>query len=371
MTHSSPAKHEHAVALNKIRKWLASPEAQVFRLFGLAGTGKMTLAREVADMVPGKVAFVAFAGKAAVALRAHGCLSATTIHSLIYNVVPDVTGKVHFILKCGKQAPQCALIIVDECSTVDADVAKDLLSCQIPVLTLGDPFQLPSIDGIEFFMNAKPDATLTEVLRQEKNSPILELAARVRQNLNLKCGRYGDSEILPLSQLNTDHLLRANQILVGTNELRHRVNREMRNLLVHRRQNCEGALYASGLRIVRCQPAAKPQRGQPDIESVREAGGCLRPRAPPAPYSSSAFVPWLCSGMGPRSIACPHRWRTVAPSTLARHCRQRALSRTKQHQPAAQRRPRPKIAPRCVLTPAVAASIARSASRLISHNGAH
>jgi hypothetical protein len=195
VTHSAPAKHEHAVALNKIREWLASPEAQVFRLFGLARTGKMTLAREVADMVPGKVAFVAFAGKAAMALRAHGCLSATTIHSLIYNVVPDVTGKVHFILKCGKQAPQCALIIVDECSTVDADVAKDLLSCQIPVLTLGDPFQLPSIDGIEFFMNAKPDATLTEVLRQEKNSPILELAARVRQNLNLKCGRYGDSEI--------------------------------------------------------------------------------------------------------------------------------------------------------------------------------
>jgi hypothetical protein len=27
-----------------------------------------------------------------------------------------------------------------------------------------------------------------------------ELAARVRQQLNLKCGRYGDSEILPLSQ---------------------------------------------------------------------------------------------------------------------------------------------------------------------------
>jgi hypothetical protein len=40
--------------------------------------------------------------------------------------------------------------------------------------------------------------------------------------LNLKCGRYG--EILPLSQLTTGHLLRANQILVG-------VNREMRNLL--------------------------------------------------------------------------------------------------------------------------------------------
>jgi exodeoxyribonuclease V len=225
-----PVPREHALALTKIREWLAASEPQVFRLFGLAGSGKTTLARRVADMVAGEVAFVAFAGKAAMALRQRGCLSATTIHSLIYNV-EDYSGKVHFILKQGKQAPQCALIIVDECSTVDADVAKDLLSYQIRVLTLGDPFQLPSIDGIEFFMNAKPDATLTEVLRQEKNSPILELAARARQNLNLECGRYGDSEILPLSQLTTDHLLRANQILVGTNEMRHRVNREMRNLL--------------------------------------------------------------------------------------------------------------------------------------------
>lgn len=54
MTHSSQAEREHDLALTKIREWLASPETQVFRLFGLAGTGKTTLAREVADMVPGK-----------------------------------------------------------------------------------------------------------------------------------------------------------------------------------------------------------------------------------------------------------------------------------------------------------------------------
>ncbi len=154
-----------------------------------------------------------------------------TIHSLIYNAVVDVSGKVHFTLKRGKQGPQCELIIVDECSTVDADVAKDLLSYNIPILTIGDPFQLPSIDGIEFFMKEKPDATLTEVVRQVQPSPVLDLAARVRQKLNLKYGKYEDSEIMPLSQLTTDHLLRANQILVGTNEMRHRVNREMRNLL--------------------------------------------------------------------------------------------------------------------------------------------
>jgi exodeoxyribonuclease V len=168
---------------------------------------------------------------------------------------------VHFILKRGKQAPQCELIIVDECSTVDADVAKDLLSYQIPVLTLGDPFQLPSIDGIEFFMNAKPDATLTEVLRQDKNSPILELAARVRQNLNLKCGRYGDSEILPLSQLTTDHLARRCCWSIARNR-RRRDGRRLHVQVVWR-----GA--AAGV--------WRPSRCRRDCRRLREGGGCFSP----------------------------------------------------------------------------------------------
>src|SRR5260370_1194076 len=48
--------------------------------------------------------------------------------------------------------------------------------------------------------------------------------------------------------------------------------------VLHRRQNCEEALYASGLRIFRCQAAAEAQRGQPDVECDRKAGGSLRPR---------------------------------------------------------------------------------------------
>ena len=51
-----------------------------------------------------------------------------------------------------------------------------------------------------------------------------------------------------------------------------------------RRQYGEEALDASGLGIMWCQPAAKPQRGEPDLECVRKAGGCLRPRAARAKF---------------------------------------------------------------------------------------
>src|SRR5580704_15058841 len=42
-----------------------------------------------------------------------------------------------------------------------------------------------------------------------------------------------------------------------------------------RRQDCEEALYASGLRIFRCQAAAESQRWQPDVECYRKSGGSL------------------------------------------------------------------------------------------------
>lgn len=225
------AEYERQAVLSAIKQWFERRDKPIFRLFGPAGTGKTTLARQVSQEIGGEVAFVAFMGKAAMALRARGCSSATTIHSFIYDVVFREPDNPTFVLKTGKRAPQADLIILDEASTVDADVALDLLSYKIPVLALGDQFQLPSIDGFEYFTRQKPDATLTHVLRQAANSPVLQLATRVRNKLYLKRGAYGDSEIIRLSKITSDHLLRANQILVGTNEMRHIVNSETRKLL--------------------------------------------------------------------------------------------------------------------------------------------
>lgn len=72
-------------ALAAVAEWLKSPERQVFRLFGYAGTGKTTLAKHFADGVEGEVLFGAFTGKATHVLRQKGCPNAATIHSMIYH----------------------------------------------------------------------------------------------------------------------------------------------------------------------------------------------------------------------------------------------------------------------------------------------
>ena len=87
-------------AIKSVQEWLRDKRGpQIFRLFGFAGTGKTTLAKELAGMAGGKVLFATFTGKASLVLRSKGCADASTIHSLIYKVeVDERTGDASFIL---------------------------------------------------------------------------------------------------------------------------------------------------------------------------------------------------------------------------------------------------------------------------------
>ena len=70
-------------AMVAVDHWVKDPSAPpIFRVFGPAGVGKTSIAREaVADV--SDVLFASYTGKAAHVMRQHG-MDATTIHSLIY-----------------------------------------------------------------------------------------------------------------------------------------------------------------------------------------------------------------------------------------------------------------------------------------------
>ena len=73
-------------ALDAAGRWLTEGDGP-FRLFGYAGTGKTTLAKHLAAGVSGEVLYAAFTGKAAHVMRQSGCHNATTLHSLLYNLL--------------------------------------------------------------------------------------------------------------------------------------------------------------------------------------------------------------------------------------------------------------------------------------------
>jgi exodeoxyribonuclease-5 len=227
------------VAIRKVGKWIRDRSApQVFRLFGFAGTGKTTLAKQLAADVKGLVLYACFTGKAALVLRKKGCDGASTIHGLIYKAEQDeVTGEVTFRINMDSALAGCSLLVVDEVSMVNEELALDLLSFGIKILVLGDPFQLPPVKGEGFFINATPDVMLTEVHRQAADNPIIRMSMDIREGRGLSVGDYGDSWVLNRGQIEKGRMreiiMDADQVLCGLNKTRHTFNHRIRELKRH------------------------------------------------------------------------------------------------------------------------------------------
>ncbi len=260
-------------ALKAASKWLKAErrKSSIFRLFGYAGTGKTTLARHLAEGVDGKVLFAAFTGKAACVMRSKGCRGASTIHRLIYKPPETSEQQPSFELWDEAPASQARLIIIDECSMVDAELARDLMSFRVPLLVLGDPAQLPPIQGGGFFTDVEPDAMLTEVHRQAQDNPIVRLSMDIRAGKTLLEGRYGETEVVRRGNLDPQRVIGADQVLVGRNVTRRAYNARLRerrgfadplpvrgDKLVCLRNNRRKGLFNGGLWVVKEKP--KPRR---------------------------------------------------------------------------------------------------------------
>jgi len=270
-------------ALVAVRDWLNDPSSQVFRLFGYAGTGKTTMAKHLAADVRGTTLFAAYTGKAAHVLQQRGCTGARTIHSLIYtskdraatrlkeleaellalgaqmrmaapaglgdealgkwiNDQPRIldlrrrieeehrnAARPSFSLNQESDVKNAKLVVIDECSMVDATMGADLLSFGTKVLVLGDPAQLPPVMGGGYFTEAKPDIMLTDIQRQARDNPIIAMATRVRNHENLRLGDYGGSSVV--ERVGSERALEVDQLLVGRNRTRHACNTRNRELL--------------------------------------------------------------------------------------------------------------------------------------------
>ncbi|CAJ0866274.1 hypothetical protein AMST5_01844 [freshwater sediment metagenome] len=259
-------------ALNAVARWLETPRGpQVFRLFGYAGTGKSTLALHLAEHVEGDVAFAAFTGKAALVMRSKGCKDARTIHSLIYRATDTETEEPSFVLNDESDAAHAKLIVIDECSMVDEELGRDLLSFGKKVLVLGDPAQLPPVSGGGFFTEAEPDVMLTEVHRQASDNPIIRLSMTIREGGALTRGVYGDTRIIGRNELDPALVTGADQVLVGRNKTRRAYNGRLREL-----RGITGVFPQSGEKLVCLRNNRKKGLLNGALFTVKSAGALRR-----------------------------------------------------------------------------------------------
>ena len=262
-------------ALRDIEAWLKRPpslEEQVRKLFGYAGTGKSTLAKEINAMVGGQALACAYTGKAASVISKKGLPGASTIHSLIYTPVGDgkqrireleeelkmlekgeqrtpllqnrimaVRRSLHearfnsgpqFVLKEESSITGAPLVILDECSMVPERMAEDLMSFGVRLLVLGDPAQLPPVKGTGYFTQGRPHNMLTEVHRQARDNPIIDIATRVRQGEVVPMGDYGEGARV-VSRIDAEEAVAHDQVLCGTNKKRQAINKRHRQLDGH------------------------------------------------------------------------------------------------------------------------------------------
>lgn len=258
-------------AVERVSGWWNGSRAEPFRLFGYAGTGKTTIAKTIVESLGlDRHIYAAFTGKAAHVLRSKGCEPASTIHSLIYlprararsrlrelrarlDITP-ISDRVaidrikseirseelrlatpSFLLRTPAESrlTSAPLLVVDEVSMVNERIGRDLTGFNVPLLVLGDPAQLPPVEGEGWLTNHDPDHLLTEVHRSALDSPVTRIATAVR-HASVGDGRYGvrgtDEDSGRVRDLVRADLDLFHQVICGTNATRWQAIHAVRSL---------------------------------------------------------------------------------------------------------------------------------------------
>lgn len=222
-------------AIRSIMNWYGSRHKpgwkKSFILGGCAGTGKSSLIQHLIKNLglrENNVLCAAFTGKAALNLYRKGTRS-KTLHSSIYDAYFDPVHKNKPPVFTRKSHIDYKLIIVDEASMISEEMFEDILSFGIPAIFIGDHCQLPPVND-SFNIMKSPDYTLTEILRQASKSPIIRASQLAIQGKIIPFCNFQGFRKIRYSELKDEDYLWADQIIVGTNAMRRKINNYVRSL---------------------------------------------------------------------------------------------------------------------------------------------
>lgn len=213
--------------IKNLTNFIKKQNDQLYTYSGPAGSGKTTVIREALDKakIGEDYMALAYVGKAVLVLLLKG-MHAKTIHSFIYRFYldKDEDGKqiLRFVLK-DSLVPKVKLIIVDEGGMVNDQTLDDILSFGVQTIMMGDMNQLGPVFGSSKRM-MNPDYTLTEVMRQSLDNPIIWLSQEVLKGHELIPGAYGTSRVVTKWPSNMEMLNNYDIILTCKNATRDRIN---------------------------------------------------------------------------------------------------------------------------------------------------
>ena len=198
--------------INDISEFVTSiGNRSIFMLKGYAGTGKTTLVSALVNSLPAigkRSVLIAPTGRAAKVLSKYSKKFASTIHRKIYWIRTNKSGNTFIKLK--ENLHTNTIFIVDEASMIsetsdsgfgNRSLLQDLIKyvyegIDCKLILIGDKAQLPpvnldispALNEEILFLNYNKQVIsneLTEVVRQKKDSLILENATRIRKKISV------------------------------------------------------------------------------------------------------------------------------------------------------------------------------------------
>lgn len=188
-------------AFQEFKDWYYSKKRtkqdMIFRLGAVSGTGKSFMIRYILQEMKfrqDECYVAAYTGQAVNVLRQRDIM-AKTIHSTFMHAREEPLRDKHgnIIYRSGiptlitrfvpltKLPNSVKLIIVDEASFISEDIEKLISRYNVPIFEVGDPLQLPPVVGTQCFTMSNIDITLDEVMRQNADSEIIQLATAIRK----------------------------------------------------------------------------------------------------------------------------------------------------------------------------------------------
>lgn len=263
-----------------VKRFIASDDGQIFVIKGYAGTGKTTMIKQITDNLSQnrrEFRLMAPTGRAASVLRKKTGYVATTIHRGIYNFFDiqtrvekdDIANSTYKIIFPILQTENPQVCIVDESSMISNHestnelwqfgtecLLNDLLTFTFmhkegKLILLGDPAQLPPVgeaqsealdEEILRIRGYKVESyTLTQIMRQDKESGILANAMQVRD-------AYESNTVNSLQITYSDDVIKLSSDQIVETYLQHFPTPQLGNSVVISYSNGYANLYNQDIR---------------------------------------------------------------------------------------------------------------------------